>query len=194
LTRKTPRINTPGLRAGRGCSYQRPNLPRYGMGRMNTSHQAGKRQLPKQTARRLSRAGKRLMGFCRTNLFKRLEAAVKRFSNPSSAHFAELHFLHAIEIICHFHSGRRIRDCSTRPTTTRTLMMKMPTASCLRRRRRANPTASQIESRHARRFQKTCGVSLPELFHAVQSRFKWLRPDLFAKSLGKDLAMMEQCS
>ena len=46
----------------------------------------------------LSRAGKRLMGFCRTNLFKRLESSGQAFILSIERHILRNYiFLHAIE-------------------------------------------------------------------------------------------------
>ena len=46
----------------------------------------------------LSRAGKRLMGFCRTNLFKRLESSGQVFIQSVERHILRNYiFLHAIE-------------------------------------------------------------------------------------------------
>ncbi len=75
------------------------NLPRYGLGNYvaATPHKpptpAEARQLQD-----LSRAGKRLMGFCRTNLFKRLESSGDAFQQSIERHILRNYvFLHAIE-------------------------------------------------------------------------------------------------
>ncbi len=48
--------------------------------------------------RGLSRGGKRLMGFCRTNLFKRLESGGSAFLQSITRHILRNYvFLHAIE-------------------------------------------------------------------------------------------------
>jgi hypothetical protein len=56
------------------------SLPRYGLGNYLTK-QAEKIATPEEKKQmdNLSRAGKRLMGFCRTNLFKRLESSGQSF-------------------------------------------------------------------------------------------------------------------
>ena len=69
----------------------------------------------------LSRAGKRLMGFCRTNLFKRLESSGQAFIQSVERHILRnFVYLHAIENGCRCRSGRRTSSCSTRGSTTRT--------------------------------------------------------------------------
>ena len=74
-------------------------LPRYGLGNYiapDPEHPptpAEQRQLQD-----LSRAGKRLMGFCRTNLFKRLESSGMAFIQSVERHILRnFIFLHAIE-------------------------------------------------------------------------------------------------
>jgi hypothetical protein len=74
-------------------------LPRYGLG----NYVAAKPHQPPtpNEARQLddlSRAGKRLMGFCRTNLFKRLESGGDAFQQSLERHVLRNYiFLHAIE-------------------------------------------------------------------------------------------------
>jgi len=74
-------------------------LARYGLGNFvdkdtaKSATDAEKRQLDG-----LSRAGKRLMGFCRTNLFKRLESGGMAFLQSVDRHILRNYvFLHAIE-------------------------------------------------------------------------------------------------
>src|SRR5712692_8848368 len=75
------------------------NLPRYGLG----NYVAVKPKEPPTAAESkvlddLSRAGKRLMGFCRTNLFKRLESSGYVFIESIERHILRnFIFLHAIE-------------------------------------------------------------------------------------------------
>jgi superfamily II DNA or RNA helicase len=75
------------------------HLPRYGLG--NYIHP--KPRPPATDAENkqlagLSRAGKRLMGFCRTNLFKRLESSGEAFQQSIERHILRNYiFLHALE-------------------------------------------------------------------------------------------------
>jgi len=74
-------------------------LPRYGLG----NYIREKPHDPPSTAEAkviadLSRAGKRLMGFCRTNLFKRLESSGQAFLQSVERHILRnFVYLHAIE-------------------------------------------------------------------------------------------------
>ena len=75
------------------------NLPRYGMANYIV---ARPKPQPTPTEKRqldsLSRAGKRLMGFCRTNLFKRLESGGPAFIQSIERHALRNYvFLHALE-------------------------------------------------------------------------------------------------
>jgi len=75
------------------------NLPRYGLGNYETTtpHEPPT-QAEARVLQDLSRAGKRLMGFCRTNLFKRLESSGQSFLLSIERHILRNHiFLHAID-------------------------------------------------------------------------------------------------
>ena len=75
------------------------NLPRYGLG--NYAVSTRNRKLTADEERQLkglSRAGKRLMGFSRTNLYKRLESGGPAFIQSLDRHILRNYiFLHAIE-------------------------------------------------------------------------------------------------
>jgi superfamily II DNA or RNA helicase len=75
------------------------NLPRYGLGNFvlpdakTTASPDENKQIDN-----LSRAGKRLMGFCRTNLFKRLESSGQAFLLSIDRHIIRNYvYIHAIE-------------------------------------------------------------------------------------------------
>ncbi len=74
-------------------------LPRYGLGNYENSRT---KQRPNEAEQKildgLSRAGRRLMGFCRTNLFKRLESSGMAFIQSLERHILRNYiYLHAIE-------------------------------------------------------------------------------------------------
>ncbi len=75
------------------------HLPRYGLGQY--AHPKPKHPPSPAEAEqleKLGRAGKRLMGFCRTNLFKRLESSGEAFLLSIERHIARNHvFLHALK-------------------------------------------------------------------------------------------------
>lgn len=75
------------------------SLPRYGLGNY-ISKSPGEPPDPSEARliQNLSKAGKRLMGFCRTNLFKRLESSGKAFLLSVERHILRnFVFLHAIK-------------------------------------------------------------------------------------------------
>ncbi len=74
------------------------HLPRYGLGNYVAENpDAPPTAEEKQQTDDLSRAGKRLIGFCRTNLFKRLESSGAAFLQSVERHVLRNHvFLHAI--------------------------------------------------------------------------------------------------
>ncbi|ABL01261.1 helicase-related protein [Pelobacter propionicus] len=75
------------------------DLPRYGLANYIDEKSLLKfTEKEKQIKDNLSRAGKRLMGFCRTNLFKRLESSGYAFLLSLSRHVLRNYlYLHAIE-------------------------------------------------------------------------------------------------
>ncbi len=75
------------------------DLPRYGLGQY-VDAEAAKAASASQKIQidNLSRAGKRLMGFCRTNLFKRLESSGSSFLQSVDRHIARnMVFLYALD-------------------------------------------------------------------------------------------------
>jgi len=74
------------------------NLPRYGLGLYIAPQPSPKaNEEEKQLLDNLSHAGKRLMGFCRTNLFKRLESSGVAFLQSLERHILRNYvYLHAI--------------------------------------------------------------------------------------------------
>jgi superfamily II DNA or RNA helicase len=76
------------------------HLPRYGLGNyVAPSPDTPPTRDEAKAIQNLSRAGKRLMGFCRTNLFKRLESSGQAFIQSVERHILRnFVFLHAIEI------------------------------------------------------------------------------------------------
>lgn len=75
------------------------NLPRYGLANFLIKHPVAKPSKAEELIMaNLSRAGKRLMGFCRTNLFKRLESSGYSFLLSLSRHvLRNFIFVYAIE-------------------------------------------------------------------------------------------------
>jgi len=75
------------------------SLPRYGLGNyIDESHRSAATDAEAIVLQNLSRAGRRLTGFCRTNLFKRLESSGHAFVLSVQRHILRNYvYLHAIK-------------------------------------------------------------------------------------------------
>ena len=121
-------------------------LPRYGLGNyISKSPAESPSAAEKQQLENLSKAGKRLMGFCRTNLFKRLESSGSAFVQSVERHLLRNYvWLAAIEEGCEIPLGTqdvvfaRSTDSMARRTTRRPGSM----TSMMRARRTASRTSS----------------------------------------------------
>lgn len=80
-------------------TINRMSLPRYGLGKFIDEKKTGDATpTEKNQLENLTRAGKRLMGFCRTNLFKRLESSGYAFLISLARHAMRNYvFIHALE-------------------------------------------------------------------------------------------------
>jgi len=166
------------------------NLPRYGLANYvaATPHKPPTPAEAKQLAD-LSRAGKRLMGFCRTNLFKRLESSGQAFQQSVERHILRNHvYLHAIEKslplpigtqdVGLLDTGNYDEDIDDESAAAELFDDddgdgKSSNGSVLR-------TDGDFKSRAAEVYQ--------QYLTKFKTRFRWVRSDLFVPSLGKDLA------
>ena len=165
------------------------HLPRYGLG----NYLADNPGTPPTTGEKrqiddLSRAGKRLMGFCRTNLFKRLESSGAAFMQSVERHVLRNYvFLHAL------------RNDLPVPLGTQDAEMLDS--------RFTDEDADQAkgllfdpgDDEQDEEVQETGGVWTADGFEAraakvyaeyqgrYKRRFKWLRSDLFRHSLESEL-------
>ena len=172
-------------------TINRLNLPRYGLGNYvaATPHKpptpAEARQLQD-----LSRAGKRLMGFCRTNLFKRLESSGDAFQQSIERHILRNHvFLHAIENGLPLPLGTQ--DSGLLDTGNYDEDVDDITANAELFEQNDEEAQKQQGPLHLRTAAdfKTRAAEVYETYATqFKNRFKWLRSDLFVKALAKDLA------
>lgn len=159
-------------------------LPRYGLG--NYIHEKPHKPPTPNEGRAiadLSRAGKRLMGFCRTNLFKRLESSGEAFILSVERHILRNYiFLHAIQNDLPIPIGAqdaalldaRVFDhdhdlFSTEEDDTET---EDQTIHHLRTEKDFKQQAQQVYKVYAGKYKR---------------RFRWLRSNLFLEQLEKDL-------
>lgn len=160
-------------------------LPRYGLGNYIAPNSKSP-PTPQQAKviEGLSRAGNRLMGFCRTNLFKRLESA-----GPAFILSIERHILRNFIVLYAIENGLEI------PLGTQT-------ADILDTRHYdEDPDGMLVDEEGDEEPDDTIGNGLhteadyraraAEAYRAysgpLKSRFKWLPPSLFVKELAKHL-------
>ena len=168
------------------------NLPRYGLGNyIKPSPQKPPTQGEARILQDLSRAGKRLMGFCRTNLFKRLESSGESFNLSIIRHILRNYlFIHAIENNLPLPIGtqdaaildtRLWDEDSDISVATPSLFDDLDETD-----ETDSPPSNQLFDLETNYLEKAA-----ELYQLLErqfnSRFKWLRPSLFAKTLKKDL-------
>jgi superfamily II DNA or RNA helicase len=162
-------------------------LPRYGL--YHYRHPSpGQAPTPAETkvVGDLSRAGKRLMGFCRTNLFKRLESSGQAFMQSVERHILRNHvYLHAIANELPLPVGTQdaeLLDPRFADDGESSLFggaeeeggsgAEAPPSAPLRIEADYQARAAEVYAVYARQ---------------LKGRFKWLRPSLFVEQLATDL-------
>ena len=165
-------------------------LPRYGLGNYVAAkpHKPPSQNEAKQLDD-LSRAGKRLMGFCRTNLFKRLESSGEAFQQSLERHILRNYvFLHAIENDLELPLGTQ--DAGLLDTENYDEDVDDPATdpemfSDGDDEQRPEPEKLELNDEAA--FRKKAAEVYKHYAQQLKKRFKWLRPDLFVSQLKKDL-------
>ena len=160
------------------------HLPRYGLANylvatLDVPPSASESELMKN----LSRAGKRLIGFCRTNLFKRLESSGHSFLLSVRRHILRnFIFLHALDHGLPVPVGTQ--DSSLFDTRSEDNDSDSPLFGDEEKQAK-EPT--EITAQTLADFAKAGagGYALLKAEHG--SNFEWLRPDLFVADLAKHL-------
>lgn len=167
-------------------------LPRYGLGNyvMPTPHEPPTPQEARVLAD-LSRAGKRLMGFCRTNLFKRLESSGHSFILSVERHALRNYvYLHALENGLAVPIGTqdsaaldtRLYDGEPDLSITDRLFTEDDDSAS------GTATENPIGLRTEAQFRER-GAAVYRTYEGEERhRFRWLRAELFTPSLAADLA------
>jgi len=167
-------------------------LPRYGL----ANYIDGKPSKPptsgeKQQLDNLSRGGKRLIGFSRTNLFKRLESSGHVFIQSVERHILRNYiFLHAIENDKPLPIGAQnaeMLDSRFYDEDADALnLISDPFDD--ETEAQIDDTNSQLASYYTTAVFKAEAAKIYHLYTTqYKSRFRWIRPNLFHKSLQKDL-------
>jgi superfamily II DNA or RNA helicase len=165
-------------------TINRLNLPRYGLGNyVAASPHKPPTQGEAKFLQDLSRAGKRLMGFCRTNLFKRLESSGQAFLQSIERHILRNYiFLHAIETDRPLPIGPQ--DTGLLDARISDTDAEIPTPDD--DERKVKETAP-VGLRSDNDFKRRAAEVYAQYIAQGRKRFKWLRPDLFVKTLTNDL-------
>lgn len=186
------------------------NLPRYGL-RNYISNRP--KRAPSATEKSiiadLGRAGKGLMGFCRTNLFKRLESSGAVFLESVERHILRNYiFLHALENNLPLPIGTqeaslldtRLNDEDTeRPDFIDDVSEDETVGEMLRSEFQAAPSGHLLTEAD---FRQRAASVYQQYATTIKRRFKWLSAGLFTTQLAKDLRqdalglidMLRRCS
>jgi len=168
----------------------RLNLPRYGLGNYvaATPH---KPPTPDEAKllQDLSRAGRRLMGFCRTNLFKRLESCGYAFLQSVERHILRNYiYLHAIEKDLPLPIGTQDAGLLDARIFDEDADGVIGTADIFDEDNDNEQSETPSKPlRSQKDFQQRAEQIYEEYARVHKHRFKWLRPSLFIKSLATDL-------
>ena len=148
-------------------------------------------EVEQQQLEDLSRGGQRLMGFCRTNLFKRLESSGQAFIQSVDRHILRNYiFLHAIENDEPLPIGSQDAEMldsrfEDRDTDEATLILD---ASGDEDDTQIDSTNSQAGSYTVDQYEQRAAAIYRLYRTKYKSRFKWLRPNLFHPLLHTELA------
>ncbi len=166
------------------------NLPRYGLG----NYVAAKPHHPPTPSESkqlddLSRAGKRLMGFCRTNLFKRLESSGQAFMLSIERHILRNYiFLHALETgnpipigtqDAGFLDARLFDEDADDVCISSQFFEENNDEECT--------ISGRINGRTVEEFKRRAAEVYTIYSSQYKRRFSWIPSGFFVKSLKKDL-------
>ena len=166
------------------------NLPRYGLANYvaATPHKPPTPAEAKQL-QDLSRAGKRLMGFCRTNLFKRLESSGEAFQQSLERHVLRNYiFLYATESDLPLPLGTQDSGLLDTGNYDEDVDDEAAGAELLENDDIEPGTAPPVDRPPVSDLRTRAAEAYERYATHFRSRFKWLRPDLFVKDLATDLA------
>lgn len=171
------------------------HLPRYGLGNYELNkHKESLAASEKLVLEGLSRAGRRLMGFCRTNLFKRLESSGEAFILSLERHILRNYvYIHAIEAGVEIPIGTQdaeFLDTWNSDEDSDSLMAQDADPEAQEENEELED--SEIDQLAALEQKendyKQRAADIYELYTTkFYRRFKWLRPTLFKKTLKQHL-------
>ena len=164
-------------------------LPRYGLGNYlldNPETPATKKE--ERQIDDLSRAGKRLIGFCRTNLFKRLESSGSAFLQSVERHVLRNYiFLHAIQNELPLPLGSQDAEILDSRFTDEDADQAKGTLFDPDDDEQEEMAEKTGLTRTSADFKERAGQIYAEYQGRYSRRFKWLRADLFKGCLEREL-------
>ncbi len=167
------------------------SLPRYGLGNyvVSAPHEPPT-PAEVRVLQDLSRGGRRLMGFCRTNLFKRLESGGQAFLESVERHLLRnFVFLHALEERKPLPIGPQDVGLLDSSLYDEDVDSGAITESLFEDEEENGPgedgTVSALRTEED--FRRRAAQVYAEYATLYRNRFKWLRPGLFVSELAKDL-------
>lgn len=165
-------------------------LPRYGLGNyVAPALPTTPSEQERKVLDGLSRAGQRLMGFCRTNLFKRLESGGTAFLLSLERHILRNYvFLYALENNLPIPIGTQAAEAldTSQSDTDDELAM----ADLFDSEDETDETLvenDEILYYTAEEFEKRAAEIYALYQNKLKKRFKWIRPDFFRRGLKKNL-------
>ena len=165
------------------------HLPRYGLG----NYVADNPGTPTTTTEErqiddLSRAGKRLMGFCRTNLFKRLESSGSAFLQSVERHVLRNYvFLHALKNGLPLPLGTQDAEMLDSRFTDEDADQAKGSLFDPEDDEQEEEVQETGGAWTAAGFEARAAAVYAEYEGRYRRRFKWLRSDLFRGSLESEL-------
>jgi SNF2 family DNA or RNA helicase len=166
------------------------NLPRYGLGNyVAASPHKSPTPAEAKVLDDLSRAGKRLMGFCRTNLFKRLESSGNAFQQSLERHILRNYiFIHAIESDLPLPVGTQDAGLLDAGNYDEDMDDESADAELFEESKGEEAAPGpELSLESEAEFRRRAAEVYARYATQFKTRFKWLAPELFVKSLGNDL-------
>ncbi len=157
------------------------NLPRYGLGNyLAAQPHDPPTEKEQKVIRGLSRAGKRLMGFCRTNLFKRLESGGPAFLQSVERHILRNFIaLHAIDQGLPLPIGTQEAEYLDARTYDEDADASLPGLFEEDDNGEAGQGQPGVSLASKEDFRRRAAEVYANFASQFKSRFKWLRPSLF---------------
>ncbi|RKU09111.1 NgoFVII family restriction endonuclease [Candidatus Poribacteria bacterium] len=168
-------------------------LPRYGLANYIDKESSEPTPAEQRQLENLSRGGKRLIGFSRTNLFKRLESSGHVFIQSVERHILRNYiFLHAIENDKPLPIGSQNAEMLDsrlydEDADALNLISDPFDDDTDDTGEKFDDTSSQFISYTTDAFKERAAKIYHLYTTQYKSRFRWIRPNLFHKSLQKDL-------